>query len=711
MTRIKKTPTILQMEAVECGAAALAIIMAYYGKYVPLTELRAECGISRDGSRAINILKAARRYGMKAQAAEVDRWQAVFELTLPCIAFWNFNHFVVIEGIHKNKIYINDPAFGPHVISIDEFDHAFTGVILLLEPKLTFQPGGKPFSLVAAIKKRLEGQKPALSYILIISLALVIPGVVIPGLSKIFVDDILIKKIPHWFIPLLIGMAITALLRAIFSWLQQLHLLRFQTKLLLKSSMQFLWHVLHLPMAFFSHRYIGDIAERVAANNRIAELISGEVSSSIVSLISTVFYAVVILLISWPLGLFGIGIVLINITLLYYISQHLSNMSYRYLQEKGKLSGVEMNGLQVIETLKASGAENSFFNLWSGLHSRTLNSSQQITIYSGLLQIIPQFMTTLTTLTILGLGGYLVMRGQLSLGDLVALQSLFISFNSPLQTLLVAGGELPKIRGDFARLEDVLQHPLDQRFSNNSLQQNKLQGELNIANLTFGYSPLDPPLIKNFSLVLKPNERVAIVGATGSGKSTLAKLIANLYQPWSGRIEFAGKALTELSPIQIAQSIALVDQDIFLFEGTVRDNIALWNKTISDKDIERALFNACISEDIITRGGLEIEVREKGNNFSGGQRQRLEIARALVGKPSLLILDEATSALDPIVEIEILNRLKEQGHALLIITHRLSAIRDCEHIIVLNEGRISQQGNHKKLIQQEGVYRRMYQLV
>lgn len=708
MSRVK-TPTILQMENVECGAAALAIILAYYQCYVPLTELRTECGISRDGSRADNILKAARRYGMKAQGALVEDWEEVFELTLPCIAFWGFNHFVVIEGKEDNKIFINDPAIGPRAISAEEFDKSFTGVILLLKPDKNFKKAGSSPSLFEMIKNRLENEKEVLTYIVIVSLALVIPGIIIPGFSKIFIDDILLRQTQHWFVPLLVGMALTAILRGIFSWLQQIHLLRFQTRLLLQSSMHFLWHVLRLPIDFFSQRYTGDIAERVNANTRIAEIISGDVSASMVSLIAMIFYALVILLISWPIGLIGIAVAVFNAYFLYYISQHIANMSYRYLQENGKLAGVEINGLHVIETLKASGAENLFFQRWSGLHARTLNSQQQISIYSTLLQILPQFLSALITIIILGLGGYLVMHGHLTLGSLVALQSLFVSFNAPLQNLLNVGGELPKIRGDFARLEDVLQNPLDPRFSNESEENIKLAGKLKFSDITFGYSALDPPLLKNLTFSVNPNERIAIVGATGSGKSTIAKLIASLYQPWSGQIHLNDYSLATLTPMQLSESIALVDQDVMLLAGTVRENVTLWNKNISDADIEQALIDAGMEEVIFARGGLDAEVAEKGINFSGGQRQRLEIARALVMKPSLLILDEATSSLDPMIEIEILNRLKKRGFALVIISHRLSAIQDCDQIIVLKAGEIVEQGKHDALIQQDGIYRRMYQ--
>ncbi|HXU26586.1 MAG TPA: ATP-binding cassette domain-containing protein, partial [Bacteroidia bacterium] len=579
-------------------------------------------------------------------------------------------------------------------------------------PGPDFQKGGEKISLISTIKRRLQGFGEALNYILLASLALIIPGIVIPGFSKIFIDDILIGQIQNWFLPLLVGMVITGLMRAIFSWLQQIHLLRLQTQLLLTNTVKFLQHVLRLPIVFFSQRYKGDISERISANDRLASLLSGDVSTSIVSLFSMVFYALVMLLVSWPIALISIIAALINAGLLYYVAQRIADKSYGYLQERGKLVGLEMHGLQIIETLKASAAEDAFFQRWAGYHARTINSQQQIAFYELILELGPQLLNALTTMILLGLGGWLVMHGHLTIGSLVALQSLLVSFNMPLSTLVNLGGELQQIRGDLARLDDVLQHPEDSRLQTafpDTLPITKLNGSLTFKNINFGYSPLEPPFIQDFNLSVPTGTRVAIVGATGSGKTTIAKLVAGLYQPTTGTVYLDDFALPTISPARLAHSLTLVDQDIFLFEGSVRDNLTLWNPNISDAAIEQALHDACLIDVIATRGGLEAKIAEGGTNLSGGQRQRLEIARALATNPSLLILDEATSALDPIMEKQIYDNLHKRGCTLLIIAHRLSAIRDCDQIIVLANGKIAQQGRHEKLMRQEGLYKKLYE--
>lgn len=708
-----KTPVILQMEATECGAAALGIILAYHERYVSLAELRTECGVSRDGSKAINMLKAARRYGLSARAAKIEEWETITQLTLPCIVFWEFDHFIVVEGVRGDYVYVNDPAIGRRTISTDEFDRSFTGVVLVFEPEPNFEKGGKQFSSLETIKERIIPYRDAITYIILVSLGLVIPGIIIPGFSKIFIDDILIANMHQWILPLLFGMLLTAVLRSIFTWFLQTRLLRLQTQLLLTTSVQFLWHVLRLPINFFYQRYVGDIDARLAANDRVAHILSGDVTSSIVSLLTIVFYAIVMLFISWPLALIGIFITLVNATLFYYVSQYLSDVNYRLVQEQGKLVGVEMNGLQIIETLKASAAEDAFFQRWAGYHARIINSQQHAALYSLLLESLPQLLSGLTTVIILGLGSWQVMQGQLSLGSLVAFQSLLASFNAPVFTLLGLGTEIQEIRGDFARLNDVLQHPEDPRFKLNDKAISptaKIEGTLEVNDISFGYSPLDPPLIENFNLTLKPGERIAIVGATGSGKSTVAKLITGLYQPWSGTIRLNKQPIGEISPALFANSIALVDQESSLFEGSVRDNVTLWDKKIPDSIILQALGDASISDVIKTRNdGIDSYVAENGSNFSGGQRQRLEIARALVTKPAILILDEATSDLDAMVEEQIYSRLKEQKYTMLIIAHRLSTIKDCDQILVLDHGKLIQQGTHQELMAQEGLYQQLYQ--
>lgn len=713
MLKIKrhKTPTIIQMEALECGAAAVAIILAYYGCYVPLEKMRVECGVSRGGSKAINMLKAARKYGMTAQGVKIEDIIGFNEITLPAIVFWKFNHFIVVEGIKKNKIYVNDPETGPRVMNISEFDRGFTGVVLDIVPGPEFKKTGKPPSLIQSLLPWFTRIKESALFIVLTSLALVIPGILIPGFSKIFIDNILIQQAPDWILPLLVGMGITALMRGLFHYLQQHYLLRLEIKFALVASHQFIWHLLHLPMLFFYQRFAGDINERIRANDRITELLSGDLNTAIVSLLSVVFFAVVLILLDFPLALIGISIALINSYLLYFMSQHIANASRNFLQEYGKLAGIGMNGLQMIETIKATSSENYFFKKWAGQHVKTINTQQKIELYSQTLVILSQLLNGLLTVTILGYGGFQIMQGQLTIGTLVAFQSLMVSFNAPLFSLLSFGSTLQRIRGDVARVEDVLNYPIDKltTLSNRSKKVKKLKGNIELRDLSFSYSPMDSLLFEHLALSIPAGARIAIAGKSAAGKSTLAKLICSLFAATEGEILFDDTPALSINRETMASSIAYVDQDIFLFEGSVKDNLTLWDSSIPIGHIENALKDAHIEQEINARGGLTCQISENGLNFSGGQRQRLEIARALVYNPSILILDEATSQLDSLMEQKIYASLKQRDCTLVIISHRLSAIRDCDEILVLDNGTIVERGTHQQLLQRNGIYQELMQ--
>jgi NHLM bacteriocin system ABC transporter peptidase/ATP-binding protein len=706
-TRVQ-TPTLLQMEATECGAAALGIILAFYQRHVPLEELRIACGVSRDGSRAINMLKAARRYGLKAQGAKIET-EGLEELSFPAIAFWEFNHFLVIEGFSAKTVYLNDPATGPRTVTHAEFSRAFTGIVLLFEPTQAFTQGGQKITLRSILLPRLRGLKKSLLFVIFASLALVIPGIIIPGLSKVFIDDVLIKSFSGWLLPLLWGIMITAALRAVLSWLQQYYLLRLQMKIAVDSSARFVWHVLRLPFTFFTQRMLGDIESRVSANDTIARWLSGDLSTSVVSIISMLFYGVVLFLFDWQLTLIAITATGLNAFLLWQVARGISNNSRRLQQEFGKLRGIEMSGLQAIETLKATGSEDDFCQRFAGNHAKTINSQRTIQVYSLVLKILPQLLTGLVSITVLGLGSWKIMQGDLSVGTLVAFQSLLISFNQPLMTLLDMGNQLQQIRAHLTRVEDVFKHPEDPRFSiavpESATPLAKLQGKLELHEVCFGYSPLEPPLLKNISLVLHPGQRIAIVGGSGSGKSTLAKVICGLYVPWSGKMEWDAKPMATIAPEVLSQSLAFVDQEIFLFSGSIEENLTMWNTAVPAESMTRAIEDTLLTPVLAHRlHGLSSEVLPAGLNLSGGQRQQLEIARALVQTPTVLVLDEATSALDAATEQEIMENLKKRTCSMLIIAHRLSTIRDCDEIIVMAQGTIVERGTHAQLYQNQGAY-------
>ncbi len=714
MSKHIKTPTVLQMEAAECGAAALGIVLGYYGRFVPLEELRIACGVSRDGSKAINMLQAARKYNLIATGAQGDI-DTLKELEYPFIIHWSFNHFVVVEGMDEHRVYLNDPARGRRSVFYTEFSKAFTGIILLFKPGPLFKPGGIKPNIWRSLKKRLAHSKNDLIFLILASIAVTIPGMIIPGFSKIFIDDILVRGLNNWVILLLTGLLLTAGLRAMMSWLQQMYLLRLEIKLILTGSAQFLHHVLHLPLLFFDQRYAGDVLERVEANDRIATLLSGDLNNSIVGLLSMVFYAIIMFLYDWQLTLIGLFFAFCNFAILYLAGQHLQDNSRRFLQERGKLNGIEINGLQAIETLKTMGLEDRFFKTWAGYHTKTINSQQQLALLGQILQTLPALLTGLTNVIILGYGSYLIIQGQISVGTLVAFQSLLLMFNSPLLGLLGVGSKLQEIQGDIARLDDALTQPEDVRYGISKTDSKKgWHGDtapttvgLEFKNVSFGYSPLEPPIIKDFNLSLKPGECVAIVGATGSGKSTLAKLACGLYQPWEGHILINDTPLETISPKRLSQLLSFVDQDVFLFEGNISDNLTLWGNA-SDADLKRAAHDAAIDDIIQNRPNhFESAVLEKGANFSGGERQRLDIARALVKNPDILILDEATASLDAITEHNIIKNLKKQHYSLIMIAHRLSAIRDFDNIIVLDSGKIVEQGTHDALLLKNNHYARL----
>lgn len=721
------TPTVLQMEATECGAAALNIIFGYFGLFIPLAELREACGVSRDGSRAVAMLEVAREYGFNTKAVNLAEWEAVFTYPLPVIVFWQFNHFIVIEGIQNNKVYINDPAFGRRTISTQVFNEGFTGVVLILTPKKSFKPHGSPPYVLGIIKNKISPFKRALSAIAISSGLLMIIGLIIPGFTAFFIDDILIKHMHHWLIPLLIGIAMTAILRGLCTGLQKRFLARFNIKLLVASQTQLFWHVLRLPLQFFTQRYSGDIAERLSANDRIAQLLSSEVSANLINIFAMVFFFVLMFIVSWPLAVFGLAMALINSGILVAFTRAIANKSYQFIQQRGQLMGIETDALQRIESIKAQGMENHFFTQWSGRHALTLNLQQDLALYDAGLSLFQTLFNLLSTAVFLSLGSYFIMQGKLTLGGLVAMQSLLVSFQEPVKTLLDLGSNLPEIKGDLFRVNDLLLHPEDNRFRQHSKLANQQGttpkseltglGSIKINNISFGYSHREPPILVDFSLNLIPGSRVAIVGATGCGKSTVAKLLAGLYTPWTGNIclettNAAGKIrrqdLSALSPVALNQLITLVDNDLFLFEGSIEDNITLFNPSYSETACQEAIESVCLTDLLRPRQGMAACVMENGRNFSGGQAQRIELARAFLRRTPVIILDEATSALDLELEKKIMAELKALSSTIVIISHRLLELEDCQEIIVLDKGRVIERGTQQVLLERQGHYAELY---
>jgi NHLM bacteriocin system ABC transporter peptidase/ATP-binding protein len=714
-----KTPTILQMEAVECGAVSLAIIMGYYGVHIPLEKLRVECGISRDGSKASNILKAARKYGFIAKGFK-SQLEELKDSPFPMIIHWNFNHFVVLERIRGEVVYINDPAIGPRIITYEELDQSFTGIVLTFEKGPDFQPVGEKKNIIGTLKTRLTGSERALAYIIIAGLFLIIPGVVVPACTRIFVDQILVNKMVSWWPPLCIALIITILIKVILTWLQQNYLLKLKTKMALINSTKFFYHVFRLPMEFFDQRFPGDVTDRVLLNDKIANLLTRELATAFLNFITVSFYIIIMFFYDSTLTFISIIVALLNFLALRYISRKRVDVNILLQQEKGKLVGNAMGGLQTIETLKATGSEADFFAQWSGYQAKVINAEQKLGFWSHILSAIPPFLATVNNIAILGIGGLRVIGGDMTLGTLIAFQYLMSMFLNSINQIINLNSVFQEAVADMNRLDDVMAYPIkndiinpekDIEVSNKPEFPAKLTGYLELKNITFGYSRLEPPLISNFDLKIKPGGRVALVGTSGSGKSTIAKLVVGLYEPWEGEITIDGIPIKSIPRDVLVNSLAMVSQDIFLCEGTIWENLSMWDNTIQNNDLVNAAKDAGIHEVIANRpNGYSNKVDEDGRNFSGGQRQRLEIASALVHRPSILVLDEATSALDPHTEKIIDDNLRQRNCTCLIIAHRLSTIRDCDEIIVLHRGEVVQRGTHEELKNLQGIYAELIKL-
>ncbi|MET0673336.1 MAG: NHLP family bacteriocin export ABC transporter peptidase/permease/ATPase subunit [Microbacterium pygmaeum] len=708
-SRRTHVPTVIQMEAAECGVASLRMVLASYGRWVPLDELRTASGVSRDGVKASSVLKTARTYGMTAKGLRQDP-DEIRAGKLPAIIYWNFNHFVVVEGYAPGRWFLKDPGIGSRTVTDEEFDRSFTGVVLHLEPGPGFERGGTPPRVLPGLAHRLRHSIAGLLYVVLAGLALVIPGLAAAVLTKAFIDQVLVADQPGAIGPILGLLFGAALAIGVLTALRQRYLMALETKLSSHSSGAFLWHLLRLPISFYSGRSAGEISGRVPRNDRLAVLLSSEIAAALIDSVVVIFYFAVMFGYSPALTLVGIAGVVINVLVLRAVGRRRRDETLRLMQDTGLLLGSAMSGIKSIESIKASGRESDLFTRISGLHARTVSGAQRMGRASLPLLVIPPFLVALTTTAVLGWGGLNVITGAMSLGTLIAFQVLMNRAIEPVGRFVQLGGTLQEIGGDLERLDDVLANPvIDDEDAGASGLGIRLAGMLELRDVTFGYSILEAPLLDRVNLTLRPGSRVALVGGSGSGKSTISRLVAGLYEPWSGEILFDGRPRRDWSRDTITSSLALVDQDIRLFSGTVRDNLTMWDPTIPTARVVQAAHDASIHDQIARRpDGYGTVVREGGANFSGGEAQRLEIARALVAEPRILVLDEATSALDPTTEQLIDGNIRRRGCTTLIVAHRLSTIRDCDEIIVLDRGRIVERGTHDGMIGTGGPYSALF---
>ena len=735
---VAKVPQIMQMEALECGAACLTMVLAYYGKWVPLEKVRADCGVSRDGSKASNILKAARSYGLTAKGMTFSTEALRKKATFPCIVFWNFNHFVVLDGFKGKYAIINDPARGQVKVPMDEFESSFTGIALIFEKTEAFEEGGQKPDTFRYALSRLQGLGFAVAFVMLTAAITSLVAILNTSLGQVFMDRILTGDNPDWIVPLSVIMLALAAITGVASILNAVYLMRIQGKIAVVSSSRFMRHLLHLPMGFYAQRMVGDLQQRQSANETIAFALVAQLAPVVINTIMLVLYLIIMLQYSLLLTAVGLLTIAVNALLARYISNKRINISRSAMANTGKLYATTVSGIEMIETIKSTGAENGYFSRWAGYQASVNEAQTRATRLNEYLGAIPSAMTSLANIAVLVLGIWLIVEGVFTPGMLLAFTGFLSSFMSPVSQMITLGQSVQEMQTQMERVEDVMRYPVDvpeepipeddnqsehdimhadsaeaqsdalltsDFLSTKAFGREKLSGQVDLTGITFGYSPLEPPFIKDFDLHLEPGQWVALVGGSGCGKSTVAKLVSGLYEPWAGEIRFDGIPIQEVPRLVLRGSLAVVDQDIVTFDDTVTENIKLWDKSIEDYEVILACRDAEIHQIITEReGGYSSRILPGGSNFSGGQLQRLEIARVLAQDPTIIILDEATSALDAQTEANVIQRIRDRGITCIVVAHRLSTIRDCDEIVVLDDGCVVERGTHAELIANNGAY-------
>ena len=714
-----RTPLFPQFEASECGAACLGVILAHYGRWEPIEVLREACGVSRDGASAADIVTAGERYGLKiiGWRKQIDELR---NMELPVILFWEFNHFLVLEGIGNGRYDLNDPANGRRTVGEETFDQAYTGIVLTAERTPEFTTGGTSPSVTRKLWPWLRDVKGPLAFVAACGLLLTLPGLGLPILLRVFVDHVLAGPERSWGVPLVVAAFLACVLVYLLTWLQQHSLRKLAIRLSVVHAERFLSRLFRLPVPYFAHRFAGDLTSRVQLNDHVAWGASRQFVGIIIELVMSLLFLALMLVFDPLLAALVAVLGAANVALMRVLSRSRNDENRQVRREQALLFSIGTSGLRNIDSLRATSTEDDFFARWSGYQARELVARQKFTEVGYVIASLPRLFLILGGAAVLGLGGWQVMTGDMTIGTLMGFYVVAANFLQPIGRFVQSADALQILEANIQRIDDVLDAPEDTAVESRSESETggvstlggrlRLAGKIELRNVTFGYRPKYPPLIDDLSLTIEPGQRVAVIGPTGSGKSTLLKLLSGEYKPWSGEILFDGVPISEVPRQVLTGSIAVVDQQIFLFAATVRENLTMWNPAVPDHRLVAAARDALIHDDIMSRAsGYDSIVEERGRNLSGGQRQRLEIARALVNNPSVLFLDEATSTLDSLSEMQIDDALRRRGCTCVIVAHRLSTIRDCDQIVVLDRGREAQRGTHEKLIaDKDGLY---YELI
>ena len=702
-----KVPIVMQLETLECGAACLSMILAYHGKWLPLESVRMDCGVSRDGSNAKNIVKAAQNYGLKAKAYKFEPEDLKKKNSFPCIIHWNFNHFVVLCGFKGNNAVINDPARGKVIVSESELDEAFTGVCLCFEPDADFEKGGRPRSVFSYAVRKMSKSKASAMLIIISSAIISILGIINLAMSRTFIDTFLAGNNKTLLMPFVIFLAVLGFLQIIVFGIKEVSLHRIDGRFAAIGTCEFMWKILHMPIGFFSQRTSGDIQLRMKSNAEIAKNIVITIAPLALDALMMVLYLAIMLKYSVILTLVGIISVFLNLLLCGYVSEKRTNIMRVMLRDKSRLATSTISGIEMIETIRVTGGENGFFERWSGDQVKVNTEENNYVRIDYKIGILPELIYSLTEIIVFITGILFVIKGDFTPGLLLAFQGFLSAFMKPSKKILLAVSLLQELRCDIERVEDVMEYKQDGIYKDEvkTDKYNKLSGNIELKNVTYGHSNLEKPFINDFSMTVKPGQKIAIVGMSGCGKSTIAKLISGLFEPWEGEILFDGQKISEIDRAIFTGSVAVVDQDIILFEDTIANNIKLWDESIEDFEMIMAARDAQIHNDIMNRlGGYNYRICENAKDFSGGQKQCMEIARVLAQDPTIIILDEATSALDAKTEHDVVKAISDRGVTCVVIAHRLSTIRDCDMIIVMENGCIKEQGTHDELYAKGGLY-------